>query len=128
MEVLFLICVIGAVATFVIGLFVLIDEEYIVAVFLFAGMTFFICSGIAISKNDDMLALHRMDVVTEYAMVQDVTPISIELNNENYVIKDNRVFHKFPIDFSQFKEGDIVKYSTIEGQFNKFMIFIEKAD
>lgn len=88
-----------------------------------------IFGGYQIVTNDPIRVVNGDGVViAEYAKVTSLSTNRIQLDNKNWKTNMNNVAaQKYPINFDDIKEGDIVRYEIISTDFSEYLIKIEKV-
>jgi hypothetical protein len=71
-------------------------------------------------------ALTHGERLTEFAQIRSVNPKTIILDNATFYQSDNAVSKAYPINFDNFKVGEIVKYDYLQVSSRTYLIQIEK--
>lgn len=121
------ICVFSGIGFFIGGIIQLCDNGWNKLTLLcFSIVVLTIIGGIWIYKTEPYRALKSTDIVVEFAQVKNSTVKSITMDKAEF--KYNTIVQaKYPINFSQFKIGDIVRYEYAKTELNEYILKIEKV-
>jgi exosome complex RNA-binding protein Csl4 len=123
-----LFCIFGALIGIVGGFIQLSDMGWdkwvtVCAIMLVVS----IAGGIWLYKSEPYRGLKSTNITVEFAQVKDSTIKSITLDTTAF--KYNAIIQeKYPLDFTQFKTGDIVRYEYVSTDLGSlYLLKIEKS-
>ena len=112
----------------IIGFFVVISDEESRKYFwipIFIGLMFLSLS-VYIEKSDEERALYSTNIKVKHAMVNEVNLQTITLDGNRFVKNNGIIEIKYPIQFENYKVGEIVRYEVINSDFHTYLINIDK--
>jgi hypothetical protein len=102
-------------------------REYVVALLLLLITAVLVGIVYWIIVTDPERSLNSSNYNVEYAQVKSVTEKTIKLDRSNYKMPCQAITDKYPLNFSQFNVGDIVKYEFVSGDVSDYLVKIEKV-
>jgi len=128
MGALFAFLVIGSLIGLVTGIIMLTDSSYRSrGFFILAGTILAIIVCVNIVSMESETIVNSTNIRTVYDKVLETTIHSLVLNDSGTIsdFQGKSISEKYPLDFSNIKSGDIIKYQVIKGNFCDYIIKIE---